>query len=109
MGVVGSRLAPGWAKLAHSVLVEAREAVTPSVGTLTGPRLLKLEVRRGGGQLHLLWLLQPEDGEDVARLQLLRRRLACSSVRTCEVCGARLPWRQTRGAEVLCAAHDAPF
>ncbi len=108
MGRWPPRLAPGWANLARVALDQAEEAVATADGR-GGARLLKIEVRQARGQLHLLWLLQPEDGELVDRLRAVRRRLASSSTRTCEVCGRHVPWRGPGRREVLCESHDAPF
>lgn len=102
-------LAAGWAKLATVALDRVTEAVSSSQTRCGKARLFKVEVRRARGQLHLLWLLQPEDSELVQRLREVRQRLAATSIETCEVCGQRVPRQEPRRNEVLCEAHDAPF
>ncbi|RYB04411.1 hypothetical protein D3272_13285 [Lichenibacterium ramalinae] len=102
-------LEPGWAKLATMAMESANEALSTSAGAGGSARLLKVEVRRSRGRLRLLWLMQPEDHDLIARLRDVGQRLATRSVATCEVCGAQVPRRGQGRREVLCDAHDAPF
>ena len=101
-------LEPAWAKLAAVALDRAKGIVDASSARSGAPRLLKVEVRRGRGQLHLLWLMQPENRELVGRLGAVRHRLAAASVEACEVCGCHVPRRGPR-EEVFCEEHDVPF
>ena len=102
-------LAPGWAKLAMVALDRAKEAVASSNERCGTSSLFKIDVRRARGQLHLLWLLQPEDRVLVHCLREVGQQLAATSIETCEVCGQRVPRQGPRRTEVLCEAHDAPF
>lgn len=97
-------LAPAWAKLAGVALTRAEGEAASSETS----RLLKLEVRRRRGRLHLLWLMQPEDHDLVDRLRTMGRALAAESVEACEVCGRHVPRRGPR-ADVFCDEHDVPF
>ena len=89
-------LAPAWAGLAAVAPDRAKAAVAFSSACSGASRLLKVEVRRGRGQLHLLWLMQPDDCELVGRLRIVGHRLTAASVGACEVCGRHVLRRGPR-------------